>query len=217
MNEFELSSVRKNRTTEEKKVTTKELSEILNVDVKTIQRAVDSLDMNVERIGSSHTMVFTESQATAIKIELQNHSKVSRNGFNTMSINNDLEMMLVQKKLTEYQNIRIEQLQAQIENLAPKAEIAETLIESDSLQDLQTVAVTIGLKNIFKVLSADKILEKKKSEDGRDYYKPYAEYSQYFEVKNKPWIDDYGKSHSRPRVFVNTRGLAWLARRYGTK
>lgn len=204
-----------NELSTRKTMTTKELADALGVDVKTIQRAVDALDMNVARVGSSHTMVFTESQATAIKIELQNHSKIAANGFSTLDINSDLEMLMVQQKLTAYQNQRIEELQAQVANLKPKAEIAETLIESDSLQDLQTVAVTIGLKHIFKILSADKIIEKKITEDGTDYYKPYAEYSRYFEVKNKPWTDKDGKSHSRPRIFVNTKGLAWLSKKYG--
>lgn len=61
----------------EKLMTTKELAKALGVDVKTIQRVVSSLEMNVERVGSSHTMIFTEAQATAIKVELQNHSKVA--------------------------------------------------------------------------------------------------------------------------------------------
>lgn len=76
---------------EEKLITTKQLAAALGVDVKTIQRAVDSLDIDVERVGSSHTMVFNEEQATAIKIELQNHSKVAQNGFSTLTINNGLE------------------------------------------------------------------------------------------------------------------------------
>lgn len=88
----------------EKTVTTKELAESLGVDVKTIQRAVDSLDINVERVGSSHTMVFNEAQATAIKIELQNHSKIAQNGFNTLTINNDVEMLILQKGVLDRGN-----------------------------------------------------------------------------------------------------------------
>ncbi|MGF7108233.1 phage antirepressor KilAC domain-containing protein [Treponema pedis] len=63
----------------ETKITTKELADMLGVDIKTIQRAVISLGMNVERKGKSHTMTFNETQATAIKIELQNHSHEVKN------------------------------------------------------------------------------------------------------------------------------------------
>ncbi|WP_024469292.1 phage antirepressor KilAC domain-containing protein [Treponema pedis] len=63
----------------ETKRTTKELADMLGVDIKTIQRAVISLGMNVERKGKSHTMTFNETQATAIKIELQNHSHEVKN------------------------------------------------------------------------------------------------------------------------------------------
>jgi hypothetical protein len=79
---------------------------------------------------------------------------------------------------------------------------------------LQTVANTIGLKNIFKVLSADKILEKKRTFDGVEYYKPYSEYSPYFELKDRTYKDVYGREHIRPRVYVTGRGLAWLTKKY---
>jgi hypothetical protein len=68
-----------------KTITTKDLADNLGVDVKTIQRAVDSLDLNIERVGSSHTMIFNEAQATAVKIELQNHTKIARNGYDRQS------------------------------------------------------------------------------------------------------------------------------------
>ena len=50
------------------KMTTKEVAAVLGVDVRTIQRAVDSLDINVERAGSSHTMLFDEYEVTKIKL-----------------------------------------------------------------------------------------------------------------------------------------------------
>ena len=59
-------------------ITTKDLAESLGVDVKTIQRASAKLfDIDVVKsvsYGGRPTQVFTEAQATAIKIELQNHS-----------------------------------------------------------------------------------------------------------------------------------------------
>ena len=45
------------------KMSTKEVADILGVDVKTVQRAALSLDMDVERSGSSHTMLFDEQQS----------------------------------------------------------------------------------------------------------------------------------------------------------
>lgn len=134
-------------------ITTKELAESLGVDVKTIQRTVDSLDMNVERYGRSHSMMFNKAQATAIKIELQNHSKVARNGFDTMTVSNDLEMLVLQKKLSDYQSMRIEQLTAELEQAKPKLEIFNTICNSESLKSVDTVASNLGYgKNKFFAL-----------------------------------------------------------------
>lgn len=67
-----------NELTKEKMMTTKELAETLGVDVRTIQRTSEKLyDINVVKSvsnGGRPTKIFTEAQATAIKIELQNHS-----------------------------------------------------------------------------------------------------------------------------------------------
>ena len=72
------------------KMSTKEVADILGVDVKTVQRAALSLDMDVERSGSSHTMLFDEAQVTAIKLEIENHSKV-----NALTPKTNLERQLI--------------------------------------------------------------------------------------------------------------------------
>lgn len=63
-------------------MTTRELANTLGVDVKTIQRTAEKLfDMNVVKSVSSGgrpSWCFDEEQATAIKIELQNHSEVAK-------------------------------------------------------------------------------------------------------------------------------------------
>ena len=110
----------------EKTVTTKELAESLGVDVKTIQRASAKLfDIDVVKsvsYGGRPTQVFTEAQSTAIKIELQNHSKIAKNGFNTLDVSNDVEGELLVQRAMAYQQQKIEALQR-------RAEIAEKSLE----------------------------------------------------------------------------------------
>ena len=79
-------------------------------------------DNNVEKVssGGRPSMMFNEKQATAIKIELQNHSKLARNGFDTLTISNDLEMMVMQQKLQVYQAMRIKELSAELANANTK-------------------------------------------------------------------------------------------------
>ena len=129
---------------EEELVTTKELAQMLGVDVKTIQRTSARLfDIDVVKSisnGGRPSQAFTKSQATAIKIELQNHSKIAKNGFDTLTVSNDLEMMLVQKKLTEYQNMRIKEL------------TAERDAYKNCLDDMTSAKGMYSLKSVAKIL-----------------------------------------------------------------
>ena len=66
---------------EEKLMTTKELAEVLGVDVVTVKRAAKTLfDSTVEKListGGRPTQAFTEEQATAIKKEIQSHHNLA--------------------------------------------------------------------------------------------------------------------------------------------
>ena len=205
-------------------MTTKELAQALGVDVKTIQRTSTKLfDIDVVKsvsYGGRPTQVFNEAQATAIKLELQNHSKV-----NALSPKTTLEKQLLIKQAMRLQDEMIAELQAQnemqkamIEEMQPKSDVYDSISDSATLQDLQTAAVTIGIKNIFKILEADGIIEKKTTNDGQAYYKPIAKYAEYLALKDgKAWTDPYGVKHVRPRIFVTGKGLLWLTKKYGAE
>ena len=98
--------------------------------------SVEAVQKTVKKLAENNTPVFTvikrnaqggylfnEAQATAIKIELQNHTKVAKNGYNTLSISNDLEAWELQKRLDAYKDRRIAELQA--ENEAQKQQLIE--------------------------------------------------------------------------------------------
>ena len=134
--------------------------------------------------------VFTAAQSTAIKIELQNHSKVAQNGFTTLTISNDLEMFMVQKQLDAYKDRRIAELTAQNEQLKienaqakPKTEYYDTLIERGNSTNLRNTAKELGIpeKQFIKQLQLDGYLYR----DKHNQLCPYAEYVQkgYFEMK----------------------------------
>lgn len=132
--------------------------------------------------------------------------------------NPDTLQLLLTKSLERNQALGIEnkQLKEIIEEQKPKVEVYNGISDSSTLQDLQTAAQTVGLKNVFKVLVADGIIEPKMLSDGQSYYKPYARYSEYLVLKDgKGWKDDKGVTHIRPRVFVTGKGIVWLTRKYG--
>lgn len=131
-------------------MTTKELAESLGVSVETVRTAarklIDPSKSIWKVVNGGKSQVFDMAQATAIKIELQNRSKVSRNGFNSLTISNDLEMLAVQKKLSEYQNMRIAQLTAQIKEQAPKVEVYNRLIDRSGLVNIRETAKELNVK-----------------------------------------------------------------------
>lgn len=131
-------------------MTTKELADSLGVSVETVRTAarklIDPSKSIWKVVNGGKSQVFDVAQATAIKIELQNRSKVSRNGFNSLTITNDLEMLAVQKKLSEYQNMRIAQLTAQIKEQAPKVEVYNRLIDRSGLVNIRETAKELNVK-----------------------------------------------------------------------
>lgn len=131
-------------------MTTKELAESLGVSVETVRTAarklIDPSKSIWKVVNGGKSQVFDVAQATAIKIELQNRSKVSKNGFNSLTISNDLEMLAVQKKLSEYQDMRIAQLTAQIKEQAPKVETYNRLIDRSGLVNIRETAKELNVK-----------------------------------------------------------------------
>ena len=95
-------------------VTTKELAETLNVSVETIRqtaRKVIAPSKSIWKVvNGGKSQAFNKAQATAIKIELQNHSKIAKNGFDTLTISNDLEGELLVKRAMAYQDQKIREL-----------------------------------------------------------------------------------------------------------
>jgi len=96
----------------------------------------------------------------------------------------------------------------------PKADVYDAICDSSTLQDLQTVAQTIGITNIFKVLIADGIIKKEWTKDNILFYRPYSDYNDYLVLKDgRPYVVD-GVSHVRPRIFVTGKGITWLTKKY---
>lgn len=131
-------------------MTTKELADSLGVSVETVRTAarklIDPSKSIWKVVNGGKSQAFDVPQATAIKIELQNRSKVSKNGFNSLTISNDLEMLAVQKKLSEYQDMRIAQLTAQIKEQAPKVEVYNRLIDRSGLVNIRETAKELNVK-----------------------------------------------------------------------
>lgn len=197
-------------------ISTKELSVSLGVSERTIRNTVEKLGNDFRKsisetsTGGRPSMMFNEAQATAIKIELQNHSKVAQNGFNSLTISNDLEMLLMQQKLNEYQSMRIAELTKENNMLKPKAEVYDQISESEGLKTIGETAKILGYgeKTLFSILRGNKIFY---YDNGvNQVYQRYID-SEYFIVKEKSYIMN-NTSRLYTRIFVTAKGLLWLSR-----
>jgi phage antirepressor YoqD-like protein len=184
-------------------ITTRELADVLGVDVKTIQRAVDSLDINVARVGSNHTMVFTEEQATAIKIAIENHSKV-----NALTPKTTLEKQLIIQQAMQLQQEMIAELQDKVAKLEPAAEFAYQICSSKDAIDIGNCAKVlnrnIGRNRLFEFLRNKNILQQDNI--------PYQKYidSGYFRVIETKFTIPSGETKISLKTLVLQKGVAYI-------
>lgn len=188
---------------EVQKMTTKEVADILGVDVKTVQRAVLSLDMNVERSGSSHTMLFNEVQVTAIKLEIENHSKV-----NALTPKTNLERQLIIRQAMQIQAEMIEELQNKVSRLEPAANFAYQLCSSKDTIEIGECAKVlnknIGRNRLFEFLRNSNVLQSNNI--------PYQKYidAGYFRVIESKYVTPNGETKISLKTVVFQKGVAYI-------
>lgn len=94
--------------------------------------------------------------------------------------------------------------------MKPKEESYDMLMDAEGCLTMDEVAKTLDIKNIgrnnlFRLLVLEKIIYRK-----GDIYLPMQEYKSHFIVKQNPLkIGSFVKERSQ--LFMNTRGLDWLA------
>lgn len=85
---------------QEKMMTTKELAAVLGVDVRTVQltakRILDPAKVLSRVINGGSSKVFTEEQATAIKLEIQKHHNLQSRQIDTVSTETEENLIVMQ-------------------------------------------------------------------------------------------------------------------------
>lgn len=221
-----------NSNSNQKFETTKQLAEELGVSLRTVQQTIANKGYEINFIpfqtkgGIQKMACVNEAQATAIKIELQNHSKVARNGYDTLSITNDLEMMIIQRKLDAYKDNRIAELQKENEIQKQQIENQQKIIEEqkpnvDALnriadgkgcysinQTAKALKLPYGNQTLFKKLKEMGILNKdnspKQEQINAGHFKTVIKYINDF-VGNKTI------------TLTTSKGLVYLAKRFNTE
>lgn len=222
------------RESETQLVTTKELAEMLGVTPRSIQITVEELAKNNSQVfreiqrNSQGGYLFNEVQATAIKIELQNHTKIAKNGFDTLTISNDLEMIAIQQRLNEYQSRRIKELQAENEAqkqrlaiVEPKAKWYDDFADCTGLIEIGVVGkhlepYGLGAVKIFDRLKADRIIYEKTTDGVKSYF-AYFRYRQYFVYRSCKYEKPDGKKIAYSKLMCTKAGAQWLESKYSVQ
>lgn len=215
----------------EKTVTTRELAQILGVDVSTITKTVKRLlgstsqkffgEIKTISNGGRPTKVFTEKQASLIKMEIEKHhnaglESVDSDGTRQIEkVSTDYEMeLMTQKVLTyhiqkanEYKEMA-EKAQAKVLELQPKAEFAEAISDSEDLLIMGDVCKVLGLKygciTLYKHLVTLGVLNQQ--------HIPYQEFVNrgYFKLCENKITDSYGKTHVTITTKVYQKGVKYI-------
>lgn len=119
------------------KMTVKEVAEALGYETRTVQLKVKELFPAIVEAGK--TTMLNEAQVTAIKMDCEKK----------FAVTTDLEMMMMDARVSEWKTRKIQELQAQIEQKNQQLAIAAPKVESfDAMQRGQNVmSVTQAAKH----------------------------------------------------------------------
>lgn len=176
MNEVELFE---NAVDTESTMTTKELADSLGISVDSVQNAARKLfrkeSVKYISTGGRPTMSFNEAQVTAIKLELQNHSKV-----NSLSPKTALEKQLIIKQAMQIQQEIIDELKAENEVMKPKAIAYDEFVAREKFCNFTDAANYLHIKRneLIELLKTKYIYKNSVGE-----YRAYSEYARYFALR----------------------------------
>ena len=193
----------------EKTMTTKELSDVLNVDVSTITKTVKRLNETSEvlpKFKQGQTPRFTEKQATIIKNEIAKHHNLESRQIDNVST--DYEMELMTQKVLAYHIQKANEYKQ-------RAEIAEKSLNriADGRgcftfnQAAKALKLPYGNKTLFKKLKELGILNQDNSPNQSQTN------SGNFKVVVKFINDDVGNKNV---TLITSKGLVYLAKKFNT-
>ena len=193
-------------------VTTKELAEVLGVSARTIRETATAKGLE----GTFHTLqtkggkqslrVFSEEEATIIKMEIQKHHNLQSRQIDTVTTAAEEDQMIAQALIILQR--RIQDANKEIEKLKPAAEFAYQICSSKDAIDIGNCAKVlnrnIGRNNLFEFLRNRKVLQQDNI--------PYQKYidSGYFRVIETKYAIPSGETKISLKTLVLQKGVAYI-------
>lgn len=201
----------------ENTMTTKQLAESLNVGESTIKRAVSELRPVVGEVlrNSQGGYLFTEKQATLIKLKLRERNNLKDNDA-VLQIGNDLEFFALLKKREEEQKVLDAYRDMRISELSERVRIAENTLNriADGKgcytmnQAAKALKLSYGDKTLFQNLRTLQILNQDNSPKQQQIN------AGHFKVVVK-YINE--KIGNKAVTLVTSKGLVYLAKKFNTE
>ena len=193
-------------------VTTKELAEVLGVSARTIRDTATAKGLE----GTFHTLqtkggkqslrVFSEEEATIIKMEIQKHHNLASRQIDTVTTAAEEDQMIAQALIILQR--RIQDANKEIARLKPAAEFAYQICSSKDAIDIGNCAKVlnrnIGRNNLFEFLRNRKVLQQDNI--------PYQKYidSGYFRVIETKYTIPSGETKISLKTLVLQKGVAYI-------
>lgn len=193
-------------------VTTKELAEVLGVSARTIRETATAKGLE----GTFHTLqtkggkqslrVFSEEEATIIKMEIQKHHNLASRQIDTVTTSAEEDQMIAQALIILQR--RIQDANKEIARLKPAAEFAYQICSSKDAIDIGNYAKVlnrnIGRNNLFEFLRNRKVLQQDNI--------PYQKYidSGYFRVIETKYTIPSGETKISLKTLVLQKGVAYI-------
>jgi len=191
----------------DKRMTVKEVAEALGVDDSTITKRVKSIFPDIVRNGL--TTYLTELQVVAVKQSLIENGHLGQLS-EVKAATTDLEMMLLEEKVSPWKSQKIKELTEQLSLTKPKAELADRMLNTGNLRTITDFGKIIAKpRKIFTDLLASHILFRRESDQVLLPYQKYID-AGYFDVKyNLVKIGDH--EERKPQTYITAKGEKWLA------
>lgn len=206
MNEMTLFSDVESKKT----VTTRELADVLGVDVTTVRKTVNRLEQGGEVLHyltkdkyGNDCFIYTEEQATVIKQEIQKHHNLASRQIDNVST--DTEMMMNIQRDFAWLVQKNKELQA-------KADSFDRIGNSNGWKTVNEVASLLGYgeKTFFAMLRGLGIFYYVNN-FGSKVNMPKREYIErgYFKTVEQPF-EINGINHLYTKIYVSAKGELWL-------
>ena len=193
-------------------MTVKALAEVLGVSERTIRDTATAKGLE----GTFHTLqtkggkqslrVFSEEEATIIKMEIQKHHNLQSRQIDTVTTSEEEDQMIAQALIILQR--RIQDANKEIARLKPAAEFAYQICSSKDAIDIGNCAKVfnrnIGRNNLFEFLRNRKVLQQDNI--------PYQKYidSGYFRVIETKYTIPSGETKISLKTLVLQKGVAYI-------